>query len=170
MHLELFPEVPANWRDDALAEKWRKVRTVRRVVTGALELERAAKRIGSSLEAAPVVYVSDPELFAALVDVDLAEASITSGATLVEGEGPAEAFRLDDVKGVAVVPNRAEGTKCARSWKISTAVGSDPGLSRRHAARRPGAARVGRHAEGRGVTCCASTSGDPSRASASWLR
>ena len=126
MHLELFPEMPANWRDDALAEKWRKVRTVRRVVTGALELERAAKRIGSSLEAAPIVYVSDPELFAALVDVDLAEASITSGATLVEGEGPAEAFRLDDVKGVAVVPNRAEGTKCARSWKISTAVGSDP--------------------------------------------
>ena len=126
VHLEFFPELPANWRDEALAEKWRKVRTVRRVVTGALELERAAKRIGSSLEAAPIVYVSDPELFAALVDVDLAEASITSGATLVEGEGPAEAFRLDDVKGVAVVPNRAEGTKCARSWKISTAVGSDP--------------------------------------------
>ncbi|MGB9367408.1 MAG: isoleucine--tRNA ligase [Xanthobacteraceae bacterium] len=126
VHLELFPEVPVNWRDDALAEKWRKVRDVRRVVTGALELERAAKRIGSSLEAAPVVYVSDPELFAALVDVDLAEVSITSGATLVEGEGPSQAFRLDDVKGVAVVPNRAEGTKCARSWKISTAVGSDP--------------------------------------------
>jgi isoleucyl-tRNA synthetase len=126
VHLQLFPEAPADWRDDALAEKWRKVRDVRRVVTGALELERAAKRIGSSLEAVPVVYVSDPDLFAALVDVDLAEVSITSGATLVDGEGPAEAFRLDDVKGVAVVPNRAEGTKCARSWKISTAVGSDP--------------------------------------------
>jgi len=126
VHLELFPEVPANWRNDALAEKWRKVRTVRRVVTGALELERAAKRIGSSLEAAPIVYVSDADLFAALVDVDLSEVSITSAATLVEGEGPAEAFRLDDVKGVAVVPNLAEGTKCARSWKISPAVGSDP--------------------------------------------
>jgi isoleucyl-tRNA synthetase len=125
VHLEVFPDLP-DYRDDALAEKWRKVRTVRRVVTGALEVERAAKRIGSSLEAAPVVYVSDPDLFAALVDVDLAEVSITSGATLVEGEGPAEAFRLDDVKGVAVVPNLAEGTKCARSWKISPAVGSDP--------------------------------------------
>src|SRR5262249_3123513 len=68
VHLELFHEVPANWRDDALAEKWRKVRTVRRVVTGALELERAGKRIGSSLEASPAVYVSDPDLFAALVD------------------------------------------------------------------------------------------------------
>ena len=52
VHLELFPEVPAAWRNEALAEKWRKVRNVRRVVTGALEIERAAKRIGSSLEAA----------------------------------------------------------------------------------------------------------------------
>jgi isoleucyl-tRNA synthetase len=126
VHLELFPEIPTGFRDEALAEKWRKVRTVRRVVTGALELERAAKRIGSSLEAAPIVYVSDPDLFAALVDVDLAEVSITSAATLVEGEGPAEAFRLPDVAGVAVVPRRAEGRKCARSWKISPAVGSDP--------------------------------------------
>ena len=65
----------------------RKVRDVRRVVTGALEIERAAKRIGSSLEAAPIVYVADPDLFAALVDVDLAEVCITSAATLVEGEG-----------------------------------------------------------------------------------
>src|SRR5262249_30140363 len=47
VHLELFPEIPSAWRDDALAEKWRKVRTVRRVVTGALEIERAQKRIGS---------------------------------------------------------------------------------------------------------------------------
>jgi isoleucyl-tRNA synthetase len=126
LHVELFPEVPAAWRNDALAEKWRKVRSVRRVVTGALELERAGKRIGSSLEAAPVVYVSDPDLFAVLTDVDLAEVSITSAATLVEGEGPPDAFRLPDVRGVAVVPALAEGRKCARSWKISTAVGSDP--------------------------------------------
>ena len=53
VHLQTFPEVPAAWRDDKLAEKWRKVRDLRRVVTGALEIERAQKRIGSSLEAAP---------------------------------------------------------------------------------------------------------------------
>jgi isoleucyl-tRNA synthetase len=102
------------------------VRSVRRVVTGALELERAGKRIGSSLEAAPLIYVADADLFAALVEIDLAEVSITSAATLVEGDGPAEAFRLPDVPGVAVVPQRAEGTKCARSWKILPSVGSDP--------------------------------------------
>ena len=126
VHLEPFPDIPASWRDEALAEKWRKLRNVRRVVTGALELERAAKRIGSSLEAHPLIHVADAELFAAVVDADLAEICITSGATLVEGEGPAAAFRLPDVTGVAVVPELAQGTKCARSWKISPAVGTDP--------------------------------------------
>ena len=126
VHLEQFPELPASWRDEVLAEKWRKVRNVRRVVTGAIEIERAQKRIGSSLEAAPVVYVSDPDLFATLADIDLAEVAITSDATLVQGDGPPTAFRLDDVKAVAVEVRPAEGTKCARSWKILPSVGSDP--------------------------------------------
>ncbi len=143
VHLEIFRDVPASWRDDALAEKWRKLRNLRRVVTGALELERAQKRIGSSLEAAPIIYVADADLFAAAVDVDLAELCITSAATLVEGEGPQEAFRLDDVRAVAVEPRRAQGRKCARSWKITEAVGLDPQFPERHAARRQGAARVG---------------------------
>src|SRR6202043_1220972 len=100
VHLELFPEVPAGWRDEALAEKWRKVRLVRRVVTGALEIERAAKRIGSSLEAAPVIHIADRDLVAALAGIDMAEVAITSAATVVAGEGPPEAFRLPDVPGV----------------------------------------------------------------------
>jgi isoleucyl-tRNA synthetase len=88
-------------------------------VTGALEIERAAKRIGSSLEAAPIVHIADPALREAVKGLDLAELCITSGLDLRDGEGPADAFRLDDVKGVAVVFSRAEGRKCARSWKIS---------------------------------------------------
>jgi isoleucyl-tRNA synthetase len=126
VHLLGFPENLAQWRDDALAEKWRKVRLVRRVVTGALEIERAAKRIGSSLEAAPTVHISDPMLFATINAVDMAEISITSAATVANDEGPADAFRLEDVPGVAVEVRRAEGRKCARSWKILPTVGSDP--------------------------------------------
>ncbi len=126
VHLEKFPEIPTSWRDDKLADKWRKIRTVRRVVTGALEIERAQKRIGSSLEAHPIVHVSNPELYEAVVDCDLAEVCITSAATLVQDEGPGNAFRLPDVTGVAVVPNLAEGKKCARSWKILTTIGADP--------------------------------------------
>jgi isoleucyl-tRNA synthetase len=126
VHLEQFPEIPADWRNDGLAGKWAKIRKVRSVVTGALEIERKDKRIGSSLEAAPVVYVTDAELMAALEGQDFEETCITSGVSLVAGEGPGGAFRLAEVPGVAVEPKLAEGTKCARSWRVTKDVGSDP--------------------------------------------
>ncbi|MBA8877043.1 isoleucine--tRNA ligase [Phyllobacterium myrsinacearum] len=126
VHLEQFRETPAEWKNEALAEKWRKVRDVRRAVTGALELERADKRIGSSLEAAPVVFVTDPELLTAVSDLDMAEICITSAITIKSEAAPAGAFVADDVKGVAVIPERASGTKCARSWRYTHDVGSDP--------------------------------------------
>jgi isoleucyl-tRNA synthetase len=98
---------------------------VRRVVTGALELERAAKRIGSSLEASPRVYVADKTVFGILADVDLAEVCITSSDEVTNADAPADAFRLNDVPNVAVVVERAQGKKCARSWKILPTVGDD---------------------------------------------
>ena len=58
--------------------------------------------------------------------VKVLSSAITSGATLIAGEGPPDAFRLDEVPGVAVEFRRAEGRKCARSWKILPSVGSDP--------------------------------------------
>jgi isoleucyl-tRNA synthetase len=126
VHLLTFPDNLAGYRDDALDEKWQTIRNVRRVVTGALELERAAKRIGSSLEASPLIYVSDKAIFNTLFDVDMAEVCITSNAMLTNQDAPADAFRLSDVGGIAVVVERAAGTKCARSWKILPTVGDDP--------------------------------------------
>jgi isoleucyl-tRNA synthetase len=126
VHLLTFPDNLADFRDDALAAKWETVRDVRRVVTGALELERAAKRIGSSLEASPLIYVSDKAVFGMLFDIDMAEVCITSNAMVTNEDAPADAFRLNDVPGVAVVVERAAGTKCARSWKILPTVGEDP--------------------------------------------
>lgn len=126
IHLEDFPEIPAAWRDDKLAAKWETIRNVRRVVTGALEIERAGKRIGSSLEASPLIHVTDTDVFATLADIDLAELCITSNAMLTNAEPPAGAFALPDVPGVAVIVERAVGKKCARSWKITPAVGDDP--------------------------------------------
>src|SRR3954465_8224978 len=126
VHLTQFPDDLESLRDDKLAAKWEAIRNVRRVVTGALELERAAKNIGSSLEASPVIYVADRDMLATLFDADLAEICITSNYEVREGEAPASAFRLDTVPGVAVVVEKAVGTKCARSWKISPTVGEDP--------------------------------------------
>ena len=70
--------------------------------------------------------MSDPELLAALDGCDFADICITSAIQVVAGDGPAEAFRLDDVRGVAVVPTPAQGRKCARSWRVSPEVGTDP--------------------------------------------
>ncbi len=126
VHLRLLPEVPAEWLDDDLANKWQLIRAVRRVVTGALEIERREKRIGSSLEAAPQVFVADPRYLTALEGQDLAEIAITSGISLATSEGPADGFRLEDVPGIAVVPALAAGNRCARSWKVLPEVGTDP--------------------------------------------
>ena len=143
VHLETFRDTPAEWLDAERAERWRTIRRLRRGVTASLEIMRRDKVIGSSLEAAPEVFVTDPAYRTALdaeapggVDDFLAELCITSQAHLKDGEGPADAFRTEDAPGVAVVFKPAQGTKCARSWRITPDVGTDsryPDLSARDA-------------------------------------
>ena len=123
IHLEDFVETPSAWRDDALATKWAEVRRVRRVVTGALEVERTAKVIGASLEAAPTVYVT-AQTALLLETVDFDDLCITSGITVSTDPAPDGAFRLDDVADVAVQFDRAMGEKCQRCWKILPDVGT----------------------------------------------
>ncbi|MBB5722438.1 isoleucyl-tRNA synthetase [Loktanella ponticola] len=123
IHLVDMPETPTAWRDDALAEKWATVRQVRRVVTGALEVERTNKVIGASLEAAPTVYVTE-DVAKVLETVTFDDLCITSGITVSTDAAPADAFTNDDVADVAVVFERAEGEKCQRCWKILPDVGT----------------------------------------------
>jgi len=125
IHLEQFPETPTFWRDEVLAEKWTKLRNVRRVVTGALEVERREKRIGASLEASPTVYIADTDLRAALKGRDLDDLFITSHVTVEAGDGPAGAFTLNDAPGISVVPLQAETEKCERCWRYTGDVGED---------------------------------------------
>ncbi len=141
VHLQQFPEIPAEWQDAALAEKWQKVRSVRRVVTGALEVARRLEKgteghMGSSLEAAPIVHISDPDLLAAVGGLKMADICITSDIEITAGEAGKGAFTLDDVSGVAVINQLAKGKKCARSWRVLPEVGKDaeyPDLSLRDA-------------------------------------
>ncbi|MEZ5921899.1 MAG: isoleucine--tRNA ligase [Parvularculaceae bacterium] len=125
IHLKKFPETPKDWRDEKLAERWSNLRRVRRVVTGALEVERREKRIGASLEAAPAVYISDDALLSSLEGRDLADLFITSDVKIEKGEGPVGAFRLDEVKGVAVVSSVSEHERCERCWRYLDDVGAD---------------------------------------------
>ena len=121
VHLVDFPETPEAWRNPALAAKWALIRRVRRVVTGALEVQRTAKVIGASLEAAPVVLV-DQATADVLATVPLADICITSAISVQVGSA-AEGFTLDDVPGVQVIFGMAAGEKCDRCWKILPDVG-----------------------------------------------
>jgi isoleucyl-tRNA synthetase len=136
VHLELFAEVPAGWRDNALGKRWTAFRDVRRVVTGALELERGAKRLGSGLQAAVELFVSE-KLADRLRDVDLAELCITSAGTVRRGPVPGDAFTLPDVADVEVRISAAPGERCERCWRVLPEVGrvsAHPDLCERCAA------------------------------------
>ena len=124
VHLQDIPATPEGWLDAELAAKWAKVRAARRVVTAALEIERTNKVIGASLEAAPVVYVADPDQRAALESVSFDDVTITSQITVSGDAAPADAFRMPETAGVAVSFALATGEKCARCWKVLPDVGT----------------------------------------------
>ncbi|MBS0470528.1 MAG: isoleucine--tRNA ligase [Proteobacteria bacterium] len=126
VHLHTFPETPAGWKNDALIAKWDRIRTLRRVVTGALEVKRRDKVIGASLEARPVLYVTDAKDAALFDGLDLGEIAITSNARVSTHPAPSDAFALPDVPGVSAEFHHAEGDKCARCWMILPEVGSNP--------------------------------------------
>jgi isoleucyl-tRNA synthetase len=107
VHLTLFPEIPANWRNDALAEKWGKIREIRGGVTSAIEAMRREKVIGSSLQAVALLPPAARELLSAQ---DWADISITSHAEFGSEAGAAQ----------------APGEKCERCWRVLPEVGSAP--------------------------------------------
>ena len=124
--IRVFPETPTAWRNDAEADRWRRVEIVTRVVTGALEVERREKRIGAALEAAVTVRIADGELRAAFEGLDAAEVFRVSHADLADAAGLPGDFTQEGVTGASVLVERAPGRKCARSWRILPEVGSDP--------------------------------------------
>jgi len=123
VHLELYPEVPARWRNDALGAKWARIRELRRVVTGSIEVARAQKLLGSSLQASVEIFAEAAQA-AALVGLDLAEICIASAAVAQIGAPPEGSFTLPEHPGIGAVVALAPGEKCQRCWKVLPEVGT----------------------------------------------
>ncbi len=122
VHLQTYPQIPAKWCDEALAQKYATVRSIRRSITGALEMARADGTIGSSLQAEIVVYDPDNMVFA---DIDWSEMAITSGATIKNAAIPGNAQKTEDQLNIGVVITLAKGEKCQRCWKVLEEVGQN---------------------------------------------
>ncbi|MBM4079829.1 MAG: class I tRNA ligase family protein, partial [Planctomycetes bacterium] len=126
VHLARWPEPRKEWMDDALAERWDTLIRVRSEVARELEKLRAAKTIGSSLEATVTLYVTDDKLFSLLSRYanDLQMIFINSDVTLVKGES-AEAVKAVEMPGLAVLTKPSPHKKCARCWNYRANVGAD---------------------------------------------
>ena len=117
IHLENFPKIPIKWKNNDLFEKWKKFKTIRKVVNAAIEAKRATKDIGSSLEADVEIYLNEDNLNIAK-DFDLSENFITSKAEAKKMISDKNLFGLDEVKNIKVLVKKASGNKCPRCWKI----------------------------------------------------
>jgi isoleucyl-tRNA synthetase len=112
VHLQLFPDLPADWRDDALAAKWETIRAIRRRITVPIEEARRANTVGASLAAAVTLPLA-PDEAALLSPADWAEIAIVSAVHPVSGSA-------DDLASVTPAP----GTKCVRCWRVLPEVGT----------------------------------------------
>ena len=100
---------------------WDELFELRDDVTKALEMARAEKLIGKSLDAKVTVYTEDAAAYALLSSFasDLATVYITSQAEVVNGAAPEGAVQGEDGR-IAVVVAPADGCKCDRCWAYST--------------------------------------------------
>jgi isoleucyl-tRNA synthetase len=114
VHLQLFPALPPEWRDDALAARWETIRAIRRRITVPIEEARRANTLGSSLQAS-VTLPLKPDNEPLLSEDEWAEIAIVS-CVRIEPD-PAEPL-------ATITP--APGSKCARCWRVLPEVGRHP--------------------------------------------
>ena len=133
----LFNDMPKNveeYNDEKLGEKYELIRKIRTDVSKALEIARADKVIGHSLNAKVELFAED-KLYDFLKEneKDLVTLFIISDAKVSNGSADG-AYKGEEVEGLSVKVSQADGDKCERCWMFSTTVGENsdhPKLCRR---------------------------------------
>jgi len=108
IHLENFPKIPSKWNNQDLEVKWNELIKIREICNSSIELKRASKEIGSSLEANLIIYLNE-KLTKFTKGVDFSELCITSDAKI-------EKNKSDEI---LVKTIKAKGQKCPVCWKIN---------------------------------------------------
>ena len=111
--------------DEALNDKWRQFAAIRAEVNKSLEIKRADKLIGNALEARVTIYVIDKTKVELEEQGDFLPTLFIVSAVDVKdiSEAPDSAYSSGDVKDLAVLVEKADGSKCQRCWNRSASVG-----------------------------------------------
>ncbi len=108
IHLEKFKKYPQKFKNENLNEKWAELIKIRNICNISIEEKRAAKEIGSSLEAELKIELNK-NLKDKIDNIDFSELCITSKAEVI----------YKDNSEVSVNTNKAQGSKCPVCWKIN---------------------------------------------------
>ena len=119
VHLLEWPAIDAGWRDEALGERWNRLRLLRSLATLAIEPARRDKLIGSSLEARLVIAANHADA-ALIASVDFAELAIVSGVEVSIDESLEAGARVATVA--------SEDPRCERCWRHLPDVAEETGL------------------------------------------
>jgi len=127
VQLNYWPELNEKYDNPALEEKWNKIISIRDVVAKALEIARADKLIGHSLNAKVTIF-ADKENYEFLkpIEKDMVTVLIVSDFELKdESEVGGNFYEDPETKGIKVSVSVASGQKCERCWMISESVGKN---------------------------------------------
>lgn len=114
-----WPQPDPDLKDEALEADWAELIAIRDKVTKRLEEMRAAKEIGTSLEAEVVLKVPVAEANGWKERLPLLPTLFITSSVVLE--------EIDGLEEVTVEAHPASGEKCQRCWNRRASVGSDPG-------------------------------------------
>ncbi len=127
VHLAHWPEPDPTWDEPEAAADWGRRLAVRSEILAALEGLRAAKTIGSALEASVCLEAESPELFAQLeADRGLLESLAIVSEVVVSPTATVESRPAESVPGLRIAASRSAHPKCDRCWNLRPTVGHDP--------------------------------------------
>ncbi len=126
VHMTSLPVVNKEWKDEQLAEEWKKIIEIRGEVTKALEDARVKKLIGHSLDASIIIY-TDGDRYDILEKYkdDLRTIFIVSEVSMIKGDKADGIFKSLDIEGLSIQVKLASGEKCERCWIHDISVGAD---------------------------------------------
>ena len=120
--LTSWPKANSEYDNKELEEKWDRIIELKEEVAKKLELARADKTIGHSLNAKVTIHADGEKYdFLKSVEGELLQVFIVSALEIVKDSKKDEDSNL----GIAVEITVAEGEKCERCWMYSTTVGQD---------------------------------------------
>ena len=123
IHLEDFMPINQKYKNSNLNTKWNTIKDIRKVITGALEIKRSEKIIGSSLEAHSNIYLSE-DIKNQVKDISFDEIAITSSYKILAYDKNIINFSMEDIKNISVEILKTSGHKCNRCWKYKKDLGS----------------------------------------------